>query len=112
MPYRRGGFALTPPSLLIFFVSLSLFHLPWRWSPCCCATSTRRCRSSTRRTCSTPWRSPSGADHRRTLPASLELDDSANRDPALPFCLSMIFSESRCTLFPDHALAVGNCGSG
>jgi hypothetical protein len=30
MPYRRGGFALTPPSLLIFFVSLSLFHLPWR----------------------------------------------------------------------------------
>jgi hypothetical protein len=24
MPYRRGGFALTPPSLFIFFVSLAL----------------------------------------------------------------------------------------
>jgi hypothetical protein len=24
MPYRRGGFALTPPSLFIFFISLAL----------------------------------------------------------------------------------------
>jgi hypothetical protein len=32
--------------------------------------------------------------------ASLERDDfSLNRHPALAFCLSMIFSENRCTLF-------------
>jgi hypothetical protein len=30
----------------------------------------------------------------------LERDDfSSNRHPALSFCLSMIFSENRCTLF-------------
>ncbi len=40
-------------------------------------------------------------------PAILERDDfSSNRHPALSFfCLSMIFSENRYPLFPDHALA-------
>src|SRR5882724_12099355 len=38
-------------------------------------------------------------------PAILERDDfSSNHHPALSFCLSMIFSENRYPLFPDHAL--------
>jgi hypothetical protein len=36
----------------------------------------------------------------RAMSRPLKRDDfSSNRHPALSFCLSMIFSENRCTLF-------------
>jgi hypothetical protein len=37
--------------------------------------------------------------------STLERDDFSSNRPALSFCLRMIFSENRCPLFPDHALA-------
>jgi len=47
------------------------------------------------------WREPHAAG--KPLPVSapgLDRDDfSSNRHPALPFCLSMIFSENRFPLF-------------
>jgi hypothetical protein len=46
------------------------------------------------------WANPTGA-----AMSWLERDDlSSNRHPALVYCLSMIFSENRFPLFPDHAL--------
>jgi hypothetical protein len=41
----------------------------------------------------------------------IERDDfSSNRHPAPSFDLSMIFSENRCPLFPDHALVSKKSG--